>query len=79
MKNRIGNIAIPGDAEVLPHERAHRRRALQQSPRVVFDCRRMKSLPDAVVERELRKYASELRSLKHLILVNHRGEVIDIR
>lgn len=56
------------------------RRSLQQSPpRVVFDCRRMKSFPDAAVERGLRKYASELRSLKRLLFVNHHGDVIDIR
>lgn len=54
-------------------------RALQQSPRVVFDCRRMKNLPDAAVERELRKRAAELCSLKRLLFVTHRGEVVDIR
>ena len=54
-------------------------RALQQSAHVVFDCRRMKSLPDDVVERELRKRLKELRSLKSLLFVNHRGEVVDIK
>lgn len=46
---------------------------------MVFDCRRMKSLPDDVVERELRKRLKELRSLKSLLFVNHRGEVVDIK
>lgn len=42
------------------------RRALHQSPNIIFDSHRMKKLPDAVIERELRKYAQEMRSIKHL-------------
>ena len=129
MGKHVGNITIPGDVEVWPHEqrtatalaraghdvkfikksdkdhektpdvlidgerwemkapkassaRAVERnlhRALQQSPCVIFDCRRMKNLPDAAVERELRKRAGELRSLKRLVFVNRRGEVVDIK
>lgn len=30
------------------------------------------------VERELRKRKAELRSFKGLLLVNHRGEIIDL-
>lgn len=55
------------------------RRALRQSRRVIIDSRRMKNLPDAVVERELRKHARDMRSIERLMLVNHRGEVIDIK
>ncbi len=55
------------------------RRALGQSPNVVFDSRRLKGLPDAAVERELRKWAGELRSLRHLLFVNRHGKVIEIR
>ena len=129
MKRKTGNISIPGDVDVWPHEyqtavalaragydvtfikksderheqtpdilidgqrwemkapkastaRAVERnlhRALQQSARVVLDCRRMKNLPDSVVERELRKRLKELRSLKGLLFVNHRGDVVDIQ
>lgn len=129
MKKMVGNITVPGDADVWSHEyetarslaragfnvtfikksdvdhertpdllingelwemkapkassaRAidrNLRRALRQSPRVVFDCRRMKSLSDAVVERELRKAAGCLRSVKRLLFVNHHGEVVDIK
>lgn len=129
MKKKTGNISIPGDVDVWPHEyqtavalaragydvtfikksdeqheqtpdilidgerwemkapkastaRAVERnlhRALQQSARVIFDCRRMKNLPDSVVERELRKRVKELRSLKGLLFVNHRGDVVDIK
>ena len=39
----------------------------------------MKDLPDATVERELRKHARDMRSIERLVFVNHRGEVIDIK
>ena len=55
------------------------RRALHQSPNIIFDSRRMKKLPDAVIERELRKHALEMRSIKHLWFVNRRREIIDIK
>ena len=54
------------------------RRALDQSPNVVFDSRRLKGLPDAAVERELRKWAGELRTLRHLLFVNRHGKVVEI-
>lgn len=55
------------------------RRALGQSSRVVFDSSRMKQMPDLTVERELRKRAEEMKSLKRLILVSKRRQVIDIK
>ena len=55
------------------------RKALHQAKRVVFDSRRMKSIPDATVERELRKSAATLRSMRHLLFVNRKGQVIDIK
>lgn len=55
------------------------RRALHQSPNIIFDSHRMKKLPDAVVERELRKHAREMRSIKHLWFINRRREIIDIK
>ena len=55
------------------------RRALHQSTNIIFDSRRMKKLPDAVVERELRKHAQEMRSIKHLWFINRRQEIIDIK
>ena len=39
----------------------------------------MKGLPDKVVERELRKWAPELKSLKRLVLVGRGGIVVDIK
>jgi len=38
----------------------------------------MKRVPDSSVERELRKQASELRSLKHLVFVDRKHRVIDV-
>ena len=49
------------------------RKALHQSKNVVFDSRRMKKLPDMVIQREVRKWCSELRTMKHLIYVNRHG------
>lgn len=45
----------------------------------VLDSRRLKGLPDAAVERELRKWAGELRTLRHLLFVNRHGKVVEIR
>lgn len=55
------------------------RRALHQSKNVIFDARRMKKLPDMVIEREVRKWCCELRTIKHLIYVNRGGEVCIIK
>lgn len=55
------------------------RRALRQSPNVIFDSHRMKKLPDTVIERELRKHAQEMRSIKHLWFINRHREIIDIK
>ena len=55
------------------------RRGLHQSGNIVFDSVRMKKVPDSAVERELRKLAAELCSLKHLKFVNRKRAVIDIK
>ena len=55
------------------------RRALRQSTRIIIDARRMKDLPDSMVERELRKHAREMKSIQKLVFVNHRGDVVDIK
>ncbi|WP_165054466.1 hypothetical protein [Adlercreutzia sp. ZJ305] len=55
------------------------RDALHQSRNVIFDSRRMSKVPDAQIEHELRKGARELRSLRHLVFVNRKGKVIDIK
>lgn len=55
------------------------RRALHQSRCVVYDSRRMKRIQDKTIEKELRKSAASLKSLKHLLFINRTGTVIDIK
>lgn len=55
------------------------RRALHQSNCVIFDSRRMKNLPNQIIEREVRIRSNEMRSLKHLIYINRYGEVVIIK
>ncbi len=55
------------------------RKALHQAKCVVFDSRRMKKVSDVQVERELRKSTAVLHSMRHLLFVNRRAEVIDIK
>lgn len=54
------------------------KRAKWQSCRIVFDSRRMKYVPDKVVERELRKHFSEMKGISKIKFINRRGQVIDI-
>lgn len=127
MDKKIGNIIIPGDANVWPHEQRtaqslaragytvvfvkksedayatsadvlidgalremkaptsceirmverNLRRAAHQSSNIIFDSRRTKNVPDAAIERELRKWASELNGVSHVLFVNRHGAVID--
>ena len=55
------------------------RKVLHQAKCVVFDSRRMKRVPDATIERELRKSAEVLRSMRHMPFVNRKAQVIDIK
>ena len=55
------------------------RRAVHQSQYVVFDSRRMKKIPDIAIERELRKWAKEMKELKGLLFVNRLGQVLPIK
>ena len=55
------------------------RHALHQSRYVVFDSRRMKKIPDVAIEREIRKWAKELKRLKALKYVDKHGQVFDIK
>lgn len=55
------------------------RKALGQAPRVIFDCRRMKGIPDTAIEREVRVCAAgRVRGLKRVLFVNRKGKVVDI-
>lgn len=56
------------------------RRGLTQSSNIVFDSRRLKNIPDLAIERELRTCAyGRVKKLRHLIFVNRKGNVIDIK
>lgn len=56
------------------------RRGVEQSPRIVFDSRRMKGVPDSAIERELRTCASSrVKKLQRLLFVNRKANVIDIK
>ena len=129
MQKPAGNITIPGDANVWPHEyqtalalaksgrsvvfikksesdhqsipdilmdgltwelkaptasnikavERNLKRGRWQSSRIVFDSRRMKGIPDAAIERELRKHAFALKGIDRVLFVNRRGDVVDIR
>ncbi len=46
---------------------------------MIIDARRMCGVPDVAIEREARKWARELMALRHLILVDHYGNVLDIK
>ena len=55
------------------------RKALHQAKCIVYDSRRMRRIPDTQIELELRKSAEVLHSIRHLVFVNRRAEVIDIK
>ena len=56
------------------------RRATEQSCNVVFDSGRMKSLPDRMIERELRVCSEgRIKKLARLLFINRHREVIDIK
>lgn len=56
------------------------RKATKQATYVIFDCRRMKSVPENAIEREIRICVSKrIKTLKSVLSVNRKGQVIDIQ
>ena len=55
------------------------RRALHQSRNVIIDSKRLKTLSDSAVEKELRSLATSFKTLQRLTLVNKSRDVIDIK
>ena len=55
------------------------KRGRWQSENIIFDCRRMKKVPDAAIEREVRKQAFAVPRIKRLRYVNKHGQVVDIK
>jgi hypothetical protein len=54
------------------------KKAARQSDKVVFDSRRMKHLPDAMIEQELSSQLHRSKKINQIIFVNRHGRVIDI-
>jgi hypothetical protein len=77
MDGAVWEMKAPKSSNIKAVQR-NLRRGLGQSRNIIFDSRRMKGVPDAAIERELRKWGRELRTLDHLIMVNRHAEVIDI-
>ncbi len=55
------------------------KRARWQSENIIFDCRRMKKLPEKAIEREVEKQAFTIARINRLILITKRGIIIDIK
>ena len=54
------------------------KRARNQSPCVVLDSRRMRKVPGAAIERELRRGAKTIKGIRRLLLVDRHGSVTTI-
>ena len=55
------------------------KRGRWQSENLVFDCRRMKKLPDTAIQREVEKQAFLLSGIKRVLYIDKHGNVIDIK
>lgn len=55
------------------------KRGRWQSENIIFDCRRMKRVPGAATEREVRKQAFAVPRIRRLLYINKHGKVIDIK
>lgn len=84
---RTGDVLISGEvwemkspeSRNLSKVRKILRKALAQSRNIIYDSQRIKEVPDLNIERELRKQASNLKSIRRLIFINKKREVIDIK
>ncbi|MBR2998278.1 hypothetical protein IKF34_00660 [Candidatus Saccharibacteria bacterium] len=54
------------------------RRCKGQSPRIVFDARRMKKMPDQAIMREILAKAPYVTEVEKIIYINKHGKCIDI-
>jgi hypothetical protein len=54
------------------------KKALRQSHSIIFDSRRMKKLPDKVIQRELSAQLRKSKKIHRIMFVNRHGQVIDI-
>lgn len=54
------------------------KRGKWQSDRIIFDSRRMKGVPDAAIERELRARFDDIPEIKAIIFVGRGEKMVDI-
>lgn len=54
------------------------KRARNQSPCVVLDSRRMRKVPGAAIERELRRCAKTIKGIRRLLFVGRHGGITTI-
>lgn len=54
------------------------KRALQQSPNVILDASRIKGMRDDTLRKLLASRAKDQKTLKKLLLITKRGQIIDI-
>ena len=54
------------------------KRALEKCPNVIIDSSRVKGLGDDAIQRTLKNKVKDLPSLKKLIFINKRGQIVDI-
>ena len=54
------------------------KRALQQSPNVILDSSRIKGMRDDAIRRLLTNRARDQKTLKNLLFITKRGQIIDI-
>lgn len=54
------------------------KRGKWQSGCIVFDSRRMKKVPDKVIEHELRRHRQGMKGIERVKFINRHGEVLDI-
>lgn len=66
-------------AENLKAVERNLKRGRWQSKNIVFDCRRMKKVPDEAIQREVRKQSNEVSGISRLLYINKHGKVIDIK
>lgn len=83
---RVADILMDGDTWEMKSPRSDSlkaiegnvKRARNQSPCVVLDSRRMRKVPDAAIERELRRCAKTIKGIRRLLFVGRHGSVTTI-
>lgn len=75
----LWELKAPNGANIKAVER-NVRKAVHQSPYIVFDSRRMKQVPDAAIERELHSCCNgRVKGIERLIFITRHADVLDIK